>query len=134
MKKNIIILFFLLAGLYSCDDKLSIDSINPYSGRWTISFQNESNSAVREGTITIFDNGSLCSKISRLSSDSIYFTGQVNMSGNFQGYFTDTCGAITFGSVTGNCTELLGIFYGQGSWTDTTSGTVQNGNWSARKH
>jgi hypothetical protein len=133
MTKYIFVIFFLLTGLYSCD-KLSIDSINPYSGRWTISFGNESNTALREGTITIFDNGTMCSRISALSNDSLYLAGQINMSGNFQGNFTDTCGSSISGSVAGNFTELLGIFHGQGNWSDSIGGVLQSGQWSARKH
>ncbi|MCB0724889.1 MAG: hypothetical protein KDC73_09280 [Ignavibacteriae bacterium] len=132
MKKLIIPLILLL--LSSCDET-SLDQINQFSGRWIIAFKNNSGNILREGTVTLQDNGTICDKIRiSASGDSVYFMANVGSDGTLTGNFADSCNVGNTGSVSGALSEILGIVTGTGNWNDTTRSPDASGMWEARRY
>lgn len=132
MKKYFLILMlFLTTGC----ETTPIDEINIFSGRWSFLFRDNSGTILRQGTVTLQDDGNICSKI-RINStgDSVYFRGSVSADGILTGSFADTCGTGTTGSVSGNLTEILGIFTGTGGWNDTAQTQNAIGLWEANRN
>jgi phage gp45-like len=131
MKKYLLLILFLF--LCSCDET-SLDQINRFSGRWGIVFKDNSGNILREGTVTLQDNGAICDKVKiSASGDSVYFTANVSSDGYLTGNFGDSCNTGNTGTVTGALSEILGIVTGTGNWNDTSRTPNSSGMWEARR-
>ena len=90
---------------------------------------------MREGTVTLQDNGTICDKIRiSASGDSVYFMANVGSDGTLTGNFADSCNVGNTGSVSGALSEILGIVTGTGNWNDTTRSPDASGMWEARRY
>jgi len=124
-------IFFLSSG---CHEN-PLDQISVFSGSWKIIMSDANSNPVREADIVIYDFGSFCNKILIYPlADSIYISGKINKYGDLVAQFGTDCNTNLSGSVTGNISQVLGLTYGSGNWSDTQRTAGAYGTWVARRY